>query len=451
MAHVLPSVGPDRAAPSVPVVPRYREIGGGRLLCSFRGSLSGDADIEVTSGRIRSYPGLVSEAPRTELYYRAFSAVVEGRTVLDAGCGAGTGLVHLEGARSVVGLDRDEAALGFARASVRGVRFESGDVEDFVPAGAEVVTLVDVLGSTREPRFALDNVGRALGDGGLLCLAEPKATVAQGLLAPVRRAFSKSEILRLLRETGYRVLEWISDGAFLVLVAERRSSPEVEALTLAHRELAEGRVSEALAALARVPESSELYAAARLLEASLLDAQGRKTESLGALLEAQRAAPAEPTVLAALATASLALGAPEDAVRFSAAALEVEPTSAAVAFAVARSVPSEASLGERIAAWLNAARLAPADVDVAVSLARVATECEAFQLGVVSLERLRDYHAVLPADYHLTVGWLYLMIGRLDDALLQVRLVKVLEPEHPGTDELLGAICESSVPGTEVN
>ncbi len=451
MANLHSSVAVERATPSAPVVPRYRALGGGRVLCSFRGPLSGDTDVEVSSGRVRSYPGFVSEAPRTEIYSRAFVPFVDGRSVLDVGCGAASALVHFKGARSVSGIDRDDDAVGFARLSVRGARFERADVEFEVPPSAEVATLVDVLGSTGEPRFALENVGRALGDGGLLCIAEPKAQVAQGLLAPVRRAFSKGELVRLLRETGFEVVEWISDGAFLVLVAERRLSKDVERLMSAHREVAAGRVDEALVLVEDVSSSSDVYVAARLFLASLLELRGRRTESLSALLDAQRVAPNDASVLAALAEASLTLGALDDARHFAEAAREIESTSAFVALAAARSTAQDASVGERIAAWLNAARLAPSVVDVGVTLARVATECDAFQLGIVSLERLRDYHAVLPADYHLTVGWLYLMVGRLEDALLQCRLVKVLEPEHSGADELLGAICENGYSSNEVN
>src|SRR5258708_6133104 len=73
--------------------------------------------VRAERGRTRSYPGLVAEAPSTVAFYELACEELGGaRRVLDVGCGAGAGSGLLaETFEEVVGIDRDEAAVQFAR------------------------------------------------------------------------------------------------------------------------------------------------------------------------------------------------------------------------------------------------------------------------------------------------------------------------------------------------
>ena len=111
-------------------------------------------------------------------------------------------------------------------------------------------------------------------------------------------------------------------------------------------------------------------------------------------------------------------GAPADALRFAIEASNRDPSLPQAAKVLAVCLGSEVAASQQLALWANAARLAPDDVDVGVCLAHAASDSQAYHVGVTALERVREYHSNLPADFHLTLGWLYLVTSRLDDALV---------------------------------
>src|SRR5690606_7814784 len=95
-----------------PLVPRYMDVGGGRVLAQFGKEKS--PSLEIRCDRARAYPGLITQAPRTDAFSRACAHVVAGESVLDVGCGAGAGQAFLGAARSLVAIDHADEAVWFA-------------------------------------------------------------------------------------------------------------------------------------------------------------------------------------------------------------------------------------------------------------------------------------------------------------------------------------------------
>lgn len=426
--------------PTSPILPRYVDVGGGRVLAQF-GQDSSEC-LELHCSRRRAYPGLLTQAPRTDAFYRAFAPLVAGKRVLDVGCGAGAGLVHLTEALEVVAVDRAEDAVWFAERALPGIRYELCDAtKDKLPS-AEVAILVDILGEVPEARDVLRTVGAAVGEGGIVCIAEPHASIAQELSPPMRRAFSRPQLENLLSDSGYVIEEWISEKGFLAVVARREPTAWTRGIEASDQLCAEGLQSEALDLLMSPPKTEDegVAAAWYLRIAEICIARGDGDGALEALMEVQEIAPGDARVLASLAELTLGMGAKEDAARFAIAAAQRDAANPSVALALASSVGENLSPAESIALWSNAARLAPAAVDVAVSLARAAASHDAYHVGIVALERVREYHPCLPADFHLTLGWMYLMSNRIEDAQMQCRLASVVEPDNPATGDLMAAI-----------
>ncbi len=426
------------------VVPSYVDVGGGRVLARFPKPAVGPDSLEVERGRVRCYPGLPASAPKTEAIYRAFSNYVSGRRVIDVGCGAGTGLIHLRDASAITAIDRDETAVWFARNAVTTIEVECADAATAVLPEADVAILVDLLGQVAEPRDVLRRVGAAIGENGVLCIAEPHASIAQELTQPVCRAFSKPQFEALLADVGFVIEEWIEAGGFLCAVAIRRPDAWTRGIEAADQLRAEGLEDEALDLLLHPPKCEDSGAAPawymRIAEICL--ARGDGDGALEALLEIQARAPDDARVLSTLAQLSLGMGSMEDAARFAIAAAQRDPAEPSVAHALAVAVGDKLSPAEKIALWSNAARLAPGDVDIAVALSRCAASIDAYHIGIKALERVREYHPTLPADFHLTLGWMYLMSARVEDALMECRLATIVDSDNPAIAELLAAICE---------
>jgi len=424
------------------VVPSYVDVGGGRVLAKFNGEASDS--LELRCDRTRAYPGLLAPAPRTDAFYRAFAPYVDERHVLDVGCGAGAGLIHLAGAKSVVGIDSAEAAVWYAKHSVSGVEFRQMDASKDELPGAEVAILVDVLGEVSEPRDVLRRVGAAIGDGGVICVAEAEASVAQDLLPPVRRAFSRDQLGHLLCENGFTIEEWISDEGFLSVVARRVPNDWTRGMEAADMLRVEGLESEALDLLMAPPKTDDGGAAVSwyLRIAEICISRGDGDGALEALMEVQAREPDDARVLAGLARLTLGMGATEDASRFAIAAAQRDSANPHVALSLAQAVGVNLTPAESIALWSNVARLAPASVDIAVDLARAAASQEAYHVGITALERVREYYPQLSADFHLTLGWMYLMSSRVEESLMECRLAMVVEPDNEASGELMAAICE---------
>lgn len=380
------------------------------------------------AGRWCSFPGERGGLDTRNLYAEFANDVADLR-VVDVGSGSGVGCEAFARATSFTGVDVSEAAVRYATARNPRASFGVGDAAHGVPA-ADVVTMVDVLGHVEEPESVLAQARTALPSGGLLCLAEPKASLAQALEAPQRRAFSENSLRFLLEGAGFRVRSLVARGGFLVvraeIVGERPS------------------VAEALAALQSGVQKLEPHlaclsggtSAERVLRSEILARLGRIDAAFGELLEAHRASSEDAEVLARLAALCADAGSPEEARRFVRGALEREPTNALALALFARVESPHVSPEEALGLWSNAARVAPANVDVAVELARSAASLEHYHLGTLALERVRQYHEALPPEFYLTAGFLWALCGDFERAGIECAHAALLAPTNEGVGEL---------------
>jgi SAM-dependent methyltransferase len=105
--------------------------------------------------------------------YQLAAELAAGRSVLDAGCGAGYGaaLLARAGAERVTGIDSDAAALDFARERYGDqVRFERGNLMalPFEDDSFGLAVCFGALGSPADPGATLDELARVLAPGGVL-------------------------------------------------------------------------------------------------------------------------------------------------------------------------------------------------------------------------------------------------------------------------------------------
>ncbi len=131
------------------------------------------------------------------------------RALLDAGCGSGHFAALLAEAApdaEVIGLERDEGRLAFARARLRApnLRFEAGDLHalPFAPARFDLCCTRFVLVHDPDPLDALRELARVTRPGGLVVAYD---MVHDGIwFAPAKPAFSKllAHALAFLREHG---------------------------------------------------------------------------------------------------------------------------------------------------------------------------------------------------------------------------------------------------------
>jgi SAM-dependent methyltransferase len=103
-----------------------------------------------------------------------------GRDVLDAGCGVGYGSAFLaEAARRVVGVDRDQAAIAYARERYGGanVEFRVGDLLDLdLPDQSfDVVCSFETIEHVHDVDAFLRQMVRVLRRGGVFLVSTPQA------------------------------------------------------------------------------------------------------------------------------------------------------------------------------------------------------------------------------------------------------------------------------------
>jgi SAM-dependent methyltransferase len=139
--------------------------------------------------------------------------------LLDVGCSTGLFLNEMRryGQWRLAGIEIDPNAAAYA-ADRFGLDVFCGPVEaaPWPPRSFDVVTLWDVLEHLPDPRGALRRLGDLLAEGGLLIASVPNLDSVDagrfgrfwtGLDAPRHfSVFRKRDIVRLMEETGYRVI-----------------------------------------------------------------------------------------------------------------------------------------------------------------------------------------------------------------------------------------------------
>jgi SAM-dependent methyltransferase len=125
--------------------------------------------------------GELVEAEHLARYWWA-STLVEGKVVLDAGCGVGYGsnILARSGARQVIAVDAASAALEAAQADVHpSVRLLQGDVRRLPldDGSCDVVVCFEVIEHLDDPEVALDEFARVLSPDGVLAVSSPNRNV----------------------------------------------------------------------------------------------------------------------------------------------------------------------------------------------------------------------------------------------------------------------------------
>jgi 2-polyprenyl-3-methyl-5-hydroxy-6-metoxy-1,4-benzoquinol methylase len=423
----------------IPVLPQYQR----QPRANVFAAVFPNRQLEIDAGRRRRYPGLLGAAPDTRALYDAAAQLLSGQTrVLDYGCGSGMGAAELRcHFDQVTAVDVDPAAVEFARAYLRSVDVQHDDGTRVVGAEAlhDGIVMIDVLGQAASPDAALRAARRWLAPEGRAFIAEPRACPSQALLPPVVRAFSLPALVTLLARAGLDVLQWVEGaGNFIACVAGPSASEDYRLLAKADAALASGQAAAALRAYAAISPSDASRAVrteALLGRAELLAASGDLSAACQAVLDAAALSPDSARSLAGLSEVSLITGDAPRALELAIGAIErdpCEPTAVQSLARAAATLPGD----EAFAAWRIANGLSPADIGVASEVSRMAAERGELMYAVWVLERLREFHADLGVDYHVTLTWLYVAAERLGEARLEAELARVKYPKSVAVREL---------------
>lgn len=129
--------------------------------------------------------------------------------ILDAGCGAGLNLKHLQTSGDSVGLDISKDALGFSR--IRGLPSLVCGSADRLPFKSKVFDLVlalDVIEHIEDDNSAIKEFYRVLRPGGSLIVTVPafmSLWSEHDLAVHHKRRYARPEIRDILQSGGFRI------------------------------------------------------------------------------------------------------------------------------------------------------------------------------------------------------------------------------------------------------
>jgi tetratricopeptide (TPR) repeat protein len=436
---------PQAAVTAASTTPTYSgDLRTGLFMAEFKNG----ARIPVNVSRARAYPGLASTAPSTVPFYTAIEDLNLRGPVLDAGAGSGEGARTLrEAGREVIAVELDRAAAHFLREYVPGLQVVEADLCLDVPvSGMAAAVVADTLGHVADPEAFLRNLRSCLAPEGTLIVAEPLAQLAQRLVAPARRAWTKQELGAMLTRSGFVVDGWLSSsGTFVACVARRVEDPMFEALKQAGDLAQKGQFTQARQLL----EGSRTERRALALEALLAQGELAMAERAGdiaarAFFQARDLEPLDARALSGLSRIALSIGENQDALRLALDAVRAQPASALAAATLA-------IVGERLEhpdsfnAWRVAVNLAPDDVGIVTGLGRAAAARGEYHYAICAFDRARAYGDEFGPEFHVTLGWLLLADGRRHDAALEARHAQALSPGDLSARELLDAAAVPKV------
>lgn len=164
----------------------------------------------------RTIPGLAEENywfRRHEVVYQQLAGRCSGRDVLEAGCGEGYGADLLAGvARTVVGLDYDEATVAHVRARYPRVDVRHGNLAELPLADASVDVVVNfqVIEHLWDQAQFVAECARVLKPSGVLLISTPnRITFSPGRDTPINpfhtRELNAAELTELLETAGFHL------------------------------------------------------------------------------------------------------------------------------------------------------------------------------------------------------------------------------------------------------
>jgi 2-polyprenyl-3-methyl-5-hydroxy-6-metoxy-1,4-benzoquinol methylase len=164
-------------------------------------SALGEPDVMPFTGERMVPEGAGIDTVWEHLYrYRLAARYVRGKDVLDVACGEGYGTAALAaaGARSVIGVDVDEATCAYARRRYTryGIDIRRGNATD-LPLEArsvDVVVSFETIEHVPRPAEFLDECCRVLRPGGLVIVSTPNVEVYNPDRDPARNPFHCSEM-----------------------------------------------------------------------------------------------------------------------------------------------------------------------------------------------------------------------------------------------------------------
>ncbi|RYZ09469.1 MAG: methyltransferase domain-containing protein [Myxococcales bacterium] len=408
----------------------------------FMAEFESGARVSVAASRARAYPGLSSTAPSTLPFYTALEGLDVSGPILDAGCGAGEGArALLQAGRPVIAVELDQAAAHFAREYAPGAQVIEADLCHSVPASHMAAAIVaDTLGHAADPEQFLRNVRQCLAPNGTLLVAEPHAHLAQRLVAPARRAFTKQELAAMLARAGFAVDGWLSTaGTFISCIARRVEDPLLAAMDRAGELASRGAFAEARLLLAATRTERGAMALELLLaQGELALAEGVGDIAARAYFQARDLEPNDARALTGLSRIALSVGQGEDALRLAMDAVHAQPASALAAATLAV-VGERLEHPEAFSAWRAAVNLAPDDVGIVTALGRAAAARGEYHYAICAFDRARAYGDDFGSDFHVALGWLLLADGRRHDAALEARHAQALAPDDSSARELYEA------------
>lgn len=148
--------------------------------------------------------------------------IIEGKAVLDVGCGVGYGSQRLAqmGASAVHAFDLSKDAIQHAAAHYADprVHYETGNAEEFSFEGRfDVAICFELIEHVRHPRKVLENIKRALKPDGILIMSTPRA-LEQKRTHFHEHEFGLDEYVSTIREYFSTVDIYVENNHFSSLV-----------------------------------------------------------------------------------------------------------------------------------------------------------------------------------------------------------------------------------------